>query len=394
MSGYVSELTTCGLKEQTLQSILDACAAEHVDMHYDELYALFYFLYNGVNFNVVSERMEMACAAAAARAGRQTSRGGWCPRSTAMKIPHTAEKLHHLMWRKCSALINKDRELLDHEYNTCPHLKESATAVKGVMDTVPIKVFNQVSRGDEDYSGKYCEYVWKLFSVTSLTGFTIYVAPKLYSGRSGDNVLFDHCDVEEALAAYDNAIIFGDGAFTNSDHVMSPSSKSEVWPRIHGYPSDEEWANYVRRGEELLGANALISHYRARAEHMYARNAFGRFNAFKYWTHNADLCLHSAICALGALNFEVESDHGLCGKYEKTKPTASLRKSLQGQRNRYPQPQRPIRGERRPKRAQRAGSVSSSDSMTQLTLEGVGFSRGRTTREQDELVVVAQLSLC
>ena len=325
MSGHISELTTAGLKPKTLATIEAEAARNHVNLSYEDIYGFFHFLYTGGSIPVTAERMELKYGS------------GWSDRNAARRISVTCQKLYPILKARC--LWPED--VLNHANNRCFHLDEAMQdKVIGVMDTVPLRTQHCRSRGDEDFSGKYCEYVWKLFTVTSLTGFTIFVGPALYSGRSGDSVIYDHSGVHTHLQSTGRAV-FGDGGFVNNDNVIIPHPRNVIWPQK--VPHDEKkYDTYVEEGENKLRFNAIVSYYRARAEHPYSRNWFGRFRAFLVWTHSPALCYMSAICALGALNIELWLDHDWAGKY---KIPENLQHALLGsrmmQRERYPQPPRP-----------------------------------------------------
>jgi hypothetical protein len=350
---HASRLLPCGLTLPTLKAIEALAAEHHVVIEQEEIFAAYMFLYQTGSIELTAYTM---------RGGFQETMKttGWSDRSAWNKIPAAIAKLFTLFDGRVINCI--DDRVIMHPFNTCPNIDSDDARVIGVLDTVPIKCFHYQSRGDEDYSGKYCEYVWKLLVICTLSGFPIFVPPTLYSGRSGDSVLYDDCKAEAWLIENlpdplkEKFIVLCDGAFQESQHLMAPHSGPKIWPRTE--TTDDE---YYAAGQSKLRENATTSHYRARAEHIFSRVMFGRFRAFKGWTHKPSLCHKSVVIALAALSLEIMVDHGAKGKYRQP-VFADVKKSFDKMCNRYPEP----------KRGREDANAQTQDSMpsfTQTTLD-------------------------
>ena len=333
MSGHVSEITACGLKYPTVYAL-----HEKTGVAFEDVFAVFHFAFTKGSVKVTSDRMHLSAIAG----GCNADATGWSERNGQRRLETAVNHLYP--WSVLKLSYNQD--IVYHENNRCAraHWPDN---VRLAIDTVTVVTQHRTSRGEEDYSGKYQQYVWKLLVGCSLSGFVVFVSPSLYSGRTSDNVIYDHCGVDTLLKAHGH-VALADGGFEGRDHLLTPFPGNIVWPTQQWggkdndkapvrEPTQPEWAKYCEDGETKLRYNALIAHYRSRVEHIFARTGLGRFSCFTDWSHNPTLCYQLIVICLAALNVEIEMRHGLGGKYDTPSP-AFPAGSMQMCRSRYPKP--------------------------------------------------------
>ena len=292
-----SEVLACGIKCHTC-----SCLENKVpQVNWEDIEATYHFLYTKGSIRNTADRMHWKVLAHKQNRepGDRELESGWSPRNASRRITSAINILNTFL----SPWLQYDERIVNHPQNRTKHFDEN---VRTTCDTVPIPIYHLQRHGDEDFGGKYCEHILKMF--------TAYMSPALYSGRSGDKVIQDHSGFNEILQLHQH-VTLSDCGFNFSAYYIRPYDKTEIWPTFEPVLKKKPWAAYLKRGDDKMRSNALVVHWRARAEHLYCANYFGRFTAFKLWRHTPDLAYLCSSLVLATLNLELYLDHGYQGRY-------------------------------------------------------------------------------
>ena len=316
MSHHASELSACGLRIDVVDYLLTGANAAGGNLKFDDVFAVFYFLRTSGSYS----------ATAYAMSGHYK---GWSVESARRKIPRCVD----ILCRVFGNWLDWPMEAIQHTNNSSvPFFPPD---VRLVMDTVPIEMPN-LDGSNCLFSGKYSEHIAKLLGVATLTGFYVFLPEYLYGGKSGDQVCMQHSGVLDGMHSRGLRCL-ADGGFELAADAGLVGHNDE--PILIPWDGPALWADRTLT-EERFAYNGKLSHVRARGEHIFARNRFGRWCAFKLkWYKSPDFLYKCVKAALIALNIELFLQHGW-GGFKIHIPEFPLR-SVQLMRERYPEPPPP-----------------------------------------------------
>ena len=254
-----------------------------------EVEAVTYFLKCG-SYLAVSDRMQQSKAP-----------GSWCQTSCEQNIPQFMEKMYnHLLLIKWY-----QPKVLDHRANNLEPWFSSF--IKGSIDTVPI--FVQTTNRCF-YQPKYAAPVVKFLCTTSHTGFIVQHSCA-FTGATHDNQILLDSGFRSEWRPNDRFLL--DGIFAATKETLVPWSGPQIWP--NRLRQDQSREQYVADGWTKLRENERHAHFRARVEHEFSSAQFNRFGLFEHFNRFDTLLAHSWECAVGLLNYETKTKHGLQGRY-------------------------------------------------------------------------------
>ena len=261
------------------------------------VYAVYIFMKQSGGYHVTAALMTV-----------MFGRGG-CERSTKKKVP---EAIVIIATRLKGPWITDKRELRGSFDTRGLWPRE----VQVSMDTVPIPVWG---RAANLFQPKYEDHVMKLFTITTLCGFIIFVSDTVFPGPSHDGAIQLYCKVDDFLRNRQHPMVgLADCAFYASRSVIKPFTGPQIWPSRKFQDDeaiDEAIAEYYEQGEKKLIHNALVAFFRSRVEHTYSASMFNRWFIFKKFRPQLDLVYPCAVAAIVALNIETFLRHGSKGRY-------------------------------------------------------------------------------
>jgi hypothetical protein len=275
----------CGLDLDTMLYL-----KEHTGIAMAELEALFLFLRVGL--------IDIVSFIVTTKHGR-----GWaCPDKCMAKIKATARHLSdHL-----ESHVRFRYEVLANELNTTYGILPPAVQV--AYDVVPLALDGSPAM----YAGKYRASVGKVLVATSLTGFAVFVS-RVFTGSTADAIVQESCGIEDCLRDA-GVVALADGGFTRTANTIVPPSLPQIWPAR--LDPGQTYEQYYQGGHLALMEVEKIAHFRARAEHIFARDEWGRWKAFGEWRGtDAEFLDDAVFVSFGALNVEQFRRNGFRGRY-------------------------------------------------------------------------------
>ena len=271
-------------------------------MELDEVYAVYIFMYNYGHWAVTAALMQTYF-------GKPGKYSGWSLTSTKQKV---LAGLHAI----ADVLKDKWIDNVDGAYTTPFDTKQFFDEeVQLAMDTVPIACYN---RAQGLYQPKYSADVMKLFAVTTLRGFIVFIGNNLFTGSTHDGAIQTYTGVDEFLN--DRRLkCLADGLFSaNNGRVIKTFTGPQIWPvRLH---ENETIEAYKAAAEDKLRFNTKVAHFRSRVEHVFGATQFGKWNIFKKFRHQLHLAWFCSVAAIVALNIDNAARNGARGRYPDITP--------------------------------------------------------------------------